>query len=739
MKYAFPLFFLFLLLSNELLIAQHTFSIVAVDIETGEVGSAGATCLDNGASIISGLVPGKGAMNSQSLVCTPENLNLIKGLGLIDEGYSPTEILENLFMDDVCGAEDNQYRQYGIVTFDENGAPQADAFTGNKADSYANHIIGPNYAIQGNILIGQEVLDGIEAGFLSSDGSLAEKLMTAMQGANIVGADSRCAPNGTSSSGAFLRIACPSENENCNNLNLDVFFLPSNVEPIDELQKAFDNYFSNLPTMPINDECPNATNIDLSTDLSSCQSLNIDLKGATESLFPNPGCDKDKVFSDVWLSFNTEENLPKYGYKIKSNFDASINTSDVSDIGIAVYESCKADAFAVACLSTENQQDFLLLNSNCLQENKQYFVKIWSSDLHLYNNATFDLCIYPLQKPESYTVLWGNIPGQGDFNDGLNNWETNALLLEDEVWTWAENGIFSSLVGSFVNSSTACNGAAVFHAENYLTNGFLDGFPTGAPPYQRHTSDLISPNIDLSNGAEPVVSFYQHFAGLNGNGQTTNRGALFEYSIDGGATWFPPIAVNDDLQANEFSSTSDQKEIAIPEAAGESDVKLKFTFDGDFYFWSIDDVIISGQQISLPNDTVIIVDTIEISVIDTIFITDTTQVVINDTVIVQDTIIVNDTIFIYSTINVPVFNPMEIKLLSNPVDNILSMQILNHSNDKKALLSIFDTNGKMILTEDINLHSESIIKKDLSGLSTGVYFIKITNKQHAQTLRLLKN
>ncbi|MEM1218596.1 MAG: secretion protein, partial [Bacteroidota bacterium] len=49
------------------LLAQHTFSIVAVDVATGEVGSAGATCLTSddcggcgGAVIISDLVPGRG-------------------------------------------------------------------------------------------------------------------------------------------------------------------------------------------------------------------------------------------------------------------------------------------------------------------------------------------------------------------------------------------------------------------------------------------------------------------------------------------------------------------------------------------------------------------------------------------------------------------------------------------------------------------------------------------------------
>ncbi|MEO0474258.1 MAG: secretion protein, partial [Bacteroidota bacterium] len=51
--------------------SQDTFSIVAVDSVTGEVGSAGATCLDatnNGVSavIISDVLPGRGAIHTQS-------------------------------------------------------------------------------------------------------------------------------------------------------------------------------------------------------------------------------------------------------------------------------------------------------------------------------------------------------------------------------------------------------------------------------------------------------------------------------------------------------------------------------------------------------------------------------------------------------------------------------------------------------------------------------------------------
>ncbi len=121
-----------------------------------------------------------------------------------------------------------------------NGSPVSAAHTGSGTDDYKSHITGPGYAIQGNILSGQAVLDSMEARFLREEGSLACKLMAALQGANTVGADSRCAANGTSSLFAFVKVSLPT----------DVFGSPSfvlsvrthanaGIEPIGSLQVLF--------------------------------------------------------------------------------------------------------------------------------------------------------------------------------------------------------------------------------------------------------------------------------------------------------------------------------------------------------------------------------------------------------------------------------------------------------------------------------------------------------------------
>lgn len=228
-------------------IAQDTFSIVAVDTVTGEIGSAGASCLDeiqfpgsNGAIIISDILPGRGAIHTQSYWNATNQANARLKM---EEGLSPAEILDWLKVNGVGGAFGAQQRQYGIVDFDPaNGQPRSAAFTGTTCMDWKGHKTGVTYAIQGNILLGPAILDSMEARFLATAGTLADRLMAALQGANVVGADTRCTDNGTSSLSAFLRIGRPGDADDSLYLDLNVPSLPAGMEPIDSLQTLYDNW-----------------------------------------------------------------------------------------------------------------------------------------------------------------------------------------------------------------------------------------------------------------------------------------------------------------------------------------------------------------------------------------------------------------------------------------------------------------------------------------------------------------
>jgi uncharacterized Ntn-hydrolase superfamily protein len=158
------------------------------------------------------------------------------------EGLSPEEIIEWLASNDVTN--NPWIRQYGIVDFDDTGSPRSAAFTGSSCFNWKGHITGPNYAIQGNILLGAHILDSMENRFLNTRGTLAEKLMAALQGANMPGADTRCLNEGVSSLSSFIRVAKPSDTLGTYWCDLLVKSTPYGVEPIDSLQILFDQWMN---------------------------------------------------------------------------------------------------------------------------------------------------------------------------------------------------------------------------------------------------------------------------------------------------------------------------------------------------------------------------------------------------------------------------------------------------------------------------------------------------------------
>ncbi len=239
--------FLFLsFLLSTWLSAQDTFSIVAVDPETGEVGSAGATCLDSvlegtSAIIISYVKPGKGAIHTQSFW---NPVNQANATARMEAGDSPDEIIAWLGSNDAEG--NPAVRQYGVADFDAIGNPRVAAFTGAGCFDWKGHQFGPNYAVQGNILSGESILDSMSFRFFFEDGDLANKLMAAMQGAKKIGADSRCFSAGVSSRSAFIRVAKPTDTA-VFYLDLVVGSTPFGVDPIDVLQQKFDVWRENNP------------------------------------------------------------------------------------------------------------------------------------------------------------------------------------------------------------------------------------------------------------------------------------------------------------------------------------------------------------------------------------------------------------------------------------------------------------------------------------------------------------
>jgi uncharacterized Ntn-hydrolase superfamily protein len=223
---------------------QDTFSIVAVDSVTGEIGSAGASCVGSsssyphGAAILSDVIPGIGAIHTQASYL-PGNQQYAHDLMMA--GFSPQQIIDSLIANDAGG--NNKTRQYGIVDYN-NGHPRSASYTGVNCQNYKNDTNNIYYSIQGNILLGQLVIDSMQVRFLNTTGTLADRLMAALQGAKMIGADTRCAVHNSSSLSSFLRVARP--DDPYDTLYCDLYMAyPQNfsgicpVDPIDSLQTLY--------------------------------------------------------------------------------------------------------------------------------------------------------------------------------------------------------------------------------------------------------------------------------------------------------------------------------------------------------------------------------------------------------------------------------------------------------------------------------------------------------------------
>ena len=128
-----------------------TFSIVAIDKEKKEVGFAIASCCWNAglvcrAGVEMGAIASQASGNLAFLDMFFDKIGNDRGL---------EETLEHFRNNDDCF----ETRQVGMITF----KGEVMAVTGTECDEWAGHRTGDEYSIQGNTLVGPEVVD--EAGF----------------------------------------------------------------------------------------------------------------------------------------------------------------------------------------------------------------------------------------------------------------------------------------------------------------------------------------------------------------------------------------------------------------------------------------------------------------------------------------------------------------------------------------------------------------------------------------------
>jgi len=157
-----------------------TYSIVALDTDTGELGVAVQSRWFSVGSVVPWVEAGVGAVATQSFAEVAHGYN---GLRLMREGRSATDALAGVLRDDPAEA----MRQVGIV----DAAGGSAAHTGLGCIRYASHLVAPGVTTQANIMERPTVPAAMLAAFRGTSGDLAERLLAALRAAEREGGDVR--------------------------------------------------------------------------------------------------------------------------------------------------------------------------------------------------------------------------------------------------------------------------------------------------------------------------------------------------------------------------------------------------------------------------------------------------------------------------------------------------------------------------------------------------------------------
>ncbi|MEH0971463.1 DUF1028 domain-containing protein [Micromonospora sp. CPCC 205546] len=164
-----------------------TFSIAARCPRTGQLGVGALTATPGVGKLVAHVRPGVGAVATQAL---HNPFLAYDGLPLLAEDRSPRDVVTELLARD----PGREVRQVGIV--DDQG--RSYAFTGSRTPDWSGHRTGPDYAVQGNRLVGPDTLTGIIQVFEESrDLDLAERLVRAIEVGEESGGDRHGARSAT--------------------------------------------------------------------------------------------------------------------------------------------------------------------------------------------------------------------------------------------------------------------------------------------------------------------------------------------------------------------------------------------------------------------------------------------------------------------------------------------------------------------------------------------------------------
>ena len=158
----------------------HTFSIVARDAVTGEMGVAVQSHWFSVGSVVTWAEAGVGAIATQSFIDPAYGP---RGLELMRKGVRAPAALEQL----VAADKQRDGRQVAMV----DAAGRASAFTGKSAIAAAGHHIGRDFSVQANMMANAKVWPAMAAAFERTKGDLADRMLAALEAGQVAGGDMR--------------------------------------------------------------------------------------------------------------------------------------------------------------------------------------------------------------------------------------------------------------------------------------------------------------------------------------------------------------------------------------------------------------------------------------------------------------------------------------------------------------------------------------------------------------------
>lgn len=295
----------------------HTYSIVAFDEKTGDMGVAVQSHWFSVGTIVTWGEAGVGVVATQSLVNPAFGPG---GLELLKKGKTPQEAVDELLKSD----EGREFRQLAILDSKGNAA----SFTGKLCIQPAGNIVGKYFSVQANLMSNNKIWPAMAEAFQKSKGPLAERMLAALEAAEKAGGDVR-----GKQSAALLVVRAKSTGKVWEDRMVDIR-IDDSSEPLPELRRILKVHRA-YQHMNNGDLAVEKNDMDKAmVEYSSAMKMfpdNLEMKYWTAVALANKGMMKDAVpmFKDI---FKKDKNWKDLTPRLLPNGLLKVTPEQLSEI-----------------------------------------------------------------------------------------------------------------------------------------------------------------------------------------------------------------------------------------------------------------------------------------------------------------------------------------------------------------------------------------------------------------------